>query len=256
MVCHGFFSGPSNNVNNNCNTIIRQQQCATIISSSPPRHRISPLYIYAPPGSGYVRSDILDDDDVEPSTHPELTAADIEQISPAVYPKTYEPMLEYPGTMRPGRTPENMPYHDLPGLDITDDDPVPWPHFQEIEWHHKWEPPHESALAMEEFIEVQGRWASVEEEAEMRMGMRRGVRERREMEEGGLKGGGGSGSGEPMVIMDDEEEDEDDDGDESSSTANIGIGLGEGVEALLQSAADSAKMKDDDEDSEDDGDDE
>ena len=95
-------------------------------------------------------------------------------------------MLEYPGTMRPGRTPENMPYHDLPGLDITDDDPVPWPHFQEIEWHHKWEPPHESALAMEEFIEVQGRWASVEEEAEMRMGMRRGVRERREMDVGGL----------------------------------------------------------------------
>ena len=47
-------------------------------------------------------------------------------------PDSYEPMMEYPGTMRPGRTPENMPFHDLP---IGDDDPepVPWPHFQQIE---------------------------------------------------------------------------------------------------------------------------
>ena len=237
------------NDNNNCNTIINNR-----LSSS------TTLYIYAPPGSGYVRSDIIDEDDpsyIEPTTHSELTTSDIEQISPPIYPSTYEPMLEYPGTMRPGRTPENMPYHDLPNLNINDPDPVPWPHFQEIEWHHKWDPPHEQALAMEEFIEEQGRWASVEEEAEMRMGMRRGVRERRELEEGG--GGKGGVGNEQMVIMDDEDEDDDEDS-ESSSTKNIGIGLGEGVEALLQSTVTdssegSEEVDDDDDEEEDEGED-
>jgi len=214
--------------------------CTNNIKSS--SQRSSNLYIFAPPGSGYVRSDVVDDDEIEPSTHPELQASDIEQISPSIYPKTYEPMLEYPGTMRPGRTPENMPYHDLPGLDINDPDPVPWPHFQEIEWHHKWDPPHESALAMEEFIEVQGRWASVEEEAEMRMGMRRGVRERRENEESLAGGKGGAGS-EQMVIMDDDDEED----EETGGTSNIGIGLGEGVEALLQSSTDTDEEEIDDE---------
>ena len=207
-----------------------------------------------------MRSDIIDEDDpsyIEPTTHSELTTSDIEQISPPIYPSTYEPMLEYPGTMRPGRTPENMPYHDLPNLNINDPDPVPWPHFQEIEWHHKWDPPHEQALAMEEFIEEQGRWASVEEEAEMRMGMRRGVRERRELEEGG--GGKGGVGNEQMVIMDDEDEDDDEDS-ESSSTKNIGIGLGEGVEALLQSTVTdssegSEEVDDDDDEEEDEGED-
>ena len=89
----------------------------------------SAVGVFAPPGSGYVRSDDATDEDAAES-HPELTAADISAISPRAFPDTYEPMLEYPGTMRPGRTPENMPYHDLPGLDTEDDDPVPWPHFQ------------------------------------------------------------------------------------------------------------------------------
>eukprot|EP00984_Skeletonema_dohrnii_P018839 scaffold8908_cov106-Skeletonema_dohrnii-CCMP3373.AAC.5 len=153
-------------------------------------------------------------------------------------------MLEYPGTMRPGRTPENMPYHDLPGLGVHDPEPVPWPHFQEIEWHHLWDPPHEQALAMEEFIEVEGRWASVEEEAEMRMGMRRGVRERREMEE--MNKVGGAGGGEQMVIMDDDEDDE------------SMIGLGEGVEALLKSPVEATavtKKEDIDEEEEEEEDD-
>ena len=243
------FTINSNNINKkNCNTF----SCTNNIKSSsqqiPSQQRSSKLYIFAPPGSGYVRSDVVDDDEIEPSTHPELQASDIEQISPSIYPKTYEPMLEYPGTMRPGRTPENMPYHDLPGLDIHDPDPVPWPHFQEIEWHHKWDPPHESALAMEEFIEVQGRWASVEEEAEMRMGMRRGVRERRENEESLAGGKGGAGS-EQMVIMDDDEEEDDEGG-----TSNIGIGLGEGVEALLQSSTDTDEEIDDETDDQDDSD--
>jgi len=72
-------------------------------------------------------------------------------------PDSYEPMMEYPGTMRPGRTPENMPFHDLP-IGDDDPDPVPWPHFQQIEWHHRWAPPHPHPIPMEEFIEQQGRW--------------------------------------------------------------------------------------------------
>eukprot|EP00581_Thalassiosira_minuscula_P028464 CAMPEP_0183750120 /NCGR_PEP_ID=MMETSP0739-20130205/827_1 /TAXON_ID=385413 /ORGANISM="Thalassiosira miniscula, Strain CCMP1093" /LENGTH=181 /DNA_ID=CAMNT_0025986057 /DNA_START=35 /DNA_END=577 /DNA_ORIENTATION=- len=127
------------------------------------------LQIVAPPGSGYLSTSSLEEDeeDYDPSA-PQLTPSDLSQISPPAFPKTYEPMLEYPGTMRPGRTPENMPYHDLPGLNVHDPNPVPWPHFQEIAWHHKWEPPHAQAPLMEDYIESQGRWASVEEEAEMR----------------------------------------------------------------------------------------
>lgn len=137
-----------------------------------------------------------------------------------------------------------MPFHDLPFLGVNDPNPVPWPHFQEIEWHHKWEPPHEQALAMEEFIDEEGRWASVEDEAEMRMGMRRGVRERREMEEGGIGatrsvGGGGVGvggsGGEQMVIMDDD--DEEDDGGAGGIASNLGFG--DGVKAFLTNPADS-----------------
>jgi len=174
---------------------------------------------------------------------PHITKEDILAVSPNAFPDTYKPMLEYPGTMRPGRTPENMPYHDLPGLGIHDPEPVPWPHFQEIEWHHLWDPPHEQALAMEEFIEVEGRWASVEEEAEMRMGMRRGVRERREMEEMSKAGGAGGGGGEQMVIMDDDEDDE------------SMIGLGEGVEALLKSPAPVVKKVEEEEEEEEEEDD-
>lgn len=215
------------------------------------QQRTRPLHVFAPPGSGYMRTD--ESDDVDPNDPYYLTKEEIQQISPSAFPDTYEPMLEYPGTMRPGRTPENMPYHDLPGLGMNDPNPVPWPHFQEIEWHHLWDPPHEQALAMEEFIEVEGRWASVEEEAEMRMGMRRGVRERREMEE--MSKIGGAGGGDQMVIMDDDDDDE-----------SIMIGLGQGVESLLKSPAAANKKSntkadfdfdeedDDEEDDDDDGD--
>ena len=57
--------------------------------------------------------------------------------------------------MRPGRTPENMPFHDLP-LDVDGKELIPWPHFQQIEWHHRWDPPHEHPIPMEEFIELNG----------------------------------------------------------------------------------------------------
>jgi len=212
-----------------------------------------------------VVTDEDDDHQLTSSSTPELTSSDLTQISPPAFPTTYIPMLEYPGTMRPGRTPENMPYHDLPNLGIDDPDPVPWPHFQEIEWHHHWDPPHVQALAMEDFIELQGRWASVEEEAEMRMGMRRGVRERREMEElasgksGATTGSGAQGGAQQMVIMDDDEEDEEGEGENDGSDI---VGLGEGVEALLKTAADmrgseeaasaSGSVADDDEDGSDD----
>ena len=93
--------------------------------ASPTKSTLS--MIYAPPGSGYSR---VEDEESE-------------------LPDSYIPMMEYPGTMRPGRTPENMPFHDLPIAD-SDPDPVPWPHFQEIEWHHRWDPPHPHPIPMEE----------------------------------------------------------------------------------------------------------
>jgi hypothetical protein len=188
-------------------------------------------------------------DNTDPNSPYALTAEQVDQICPPAYPDTYEPMLEYPGTMRPGKTPENMPYHDLPGLDVTDPDPVPWPHFQEIEWHHHWDPPEDAFPLMEDFIEMEGRWASVEDEAEMRMGMRRGVRERREMEE--------SAGDNTMVIMDDDDEDDSTIGDVPSM-----MGLGDGVKALIGSPQDTkktsskAELDDDDGDDEDDDDDE
>jgi hypothetical protein len=134
-------------------------------------------------------------------------------------PDSYEPMMEYPGTMRPGRTPENMPFHDLPIAD-SDPDPVPWPHFQQIEWHHQWAPPHPHPIPMEEFIELEGRWATPEMEAAMRAGNRRDARRRREMEEEQKR---------ETLIMDDEDDDQDEPQD-----------LGDGMFGQLGSAADQA----------------
>ena len=165
------------------------------------------LALYAPPGSGYFTRD--------------------DEVSDL--PDTYEPMMEYPGTMRPGRTPENMPFHDLP---IGDDDPepIPWPHFQQISWHHRYRPPHPYALSMEEFIEKEGRWASPEQEAEMRAGARRTARDRREQAEREKKSN---------LIIDDDDEDEDSD---------LPTLLGGGEYAQLGSGGDDDDDDDDDED--------
>jgi hypothetical protein len=157
------------------------------------------LFMFAPPGSGYARRE---DETSE-------------------LPDSYEPMMEYPGTMRPGRTPENSPFHDLPIAD-TDPDPVPWPHFQQIEWHHQWTPPHPHPIPMEEFIEQQGRWATPEMEAAMRAGVRRDVRQRQEMEEEQKR---------ETLIMDDDDDDETDDEPQD---------LGEGMFGKLGSDADQA----------------
>lgn len=161
--------------------------------------RTGPLFIYAPPGSGYATPE--------------------DEVSP--FPDTYEPMMEYPGTMRPGRTPEDQPFHDLP-IGDDDPDPVPWPHFQQIEWHHRWDPPHEQPLSMEEFIELQGKWATPEMEAAMRAGARRDVRERREQAETEKKS---------MVVIDDEDEDFD---------LDLPVELGDGMFGRLGSVSEEA----------------
>jgi len=158
------------------------------------------LCLVPPPGSGYAG--------------PEY---EIDEM-----PESYEPMMEYPGTMRPGRTPENMPFHDLP-IGDDDPDPVPWPHFQQIEWHHRWAPPHPHPIPMEDFIEQQGRWATPEMEAEMRAGSRRASRTRREMEEEQKR---------DTLIMDDDDDD-DDMGEELPQD------LGEGMFAQLGSTDDA-----------------
>ena len=161
------------------------------------------LRIYAPPGSGYAGPE-------DEESH---------------LPDTYEPMMEYPGTMRPGRTPENMPFQDLP-IGDNDPDPVPWPHFQQIEWHHRWDPPHEHPTTIEAFIEQQGRWATPEMEAAMRAGVRRDVRERREAAEAEKR---------DTIITDDEDED-----DDTMMVDDVPIALGDGIFGQLGSTADQA----------------
>lgn len=80
---------------------------------------------------------------------------------------------------------------------------------------------------MEEFIELQGRWATPEMEAAMRAGARRDVRERRELAENDRKS---------TLIMDD---DEDDIADE-----DVPVELGEGMYGQLGSAAEDALTAD------------
>jgi len=181
------------------------------------------LFIRAPPASGY---------------------ADIDDEQ-SYYPDTYDPMMEYPGTMRPGNTPENQPFSSLP-IQESDPDPVPWPHFQEIEWHHNWGSPHEHAIPMEDFIDMNERWATAEMEAEMRAGARRGVRERRELEE--------AQKAASFILDDDEEDDEDDD--------TVKLDLGQGVEAFIgtdkqepAAAVTEEEVEEDEEEDEDEGDD-
>uniref|UniRef100_A0A7S2XTH0 Uncharacterized protein n=1 Tax=Attheya septentrionalis TaxID=420275 RepID=A0A7S2XTH0_9STRA len=172
-------------------------------SSSSRGQKQSSLHIFAPPASGY-------------STQEDETNK---------LPESYDPMMEFPGTMRPGRTPENMPFHDLP-IGDDDPDPVPWPHFQEIDWHHNWGSPHDHPVPMEEVIENEGRWATVEEEADLRAGARRGVRERREAQEAGQG---------TAVIMDDEDDD-----DEGADDVEEQVDLGQGLNILIGSESPSA----------------
>ena len=72
---------------------------------------------------------------------------------------------------------------------------------------------------MEEFIEMHGRWATAEMEAEMRAGARRGVRERREYEE--------AQKAASFILVDDEEEDEEGGVEEET------LELGKGVDLMM-----------------------
>jgi len=137
--------------------------------------------IYAPPGSGYC----------QPEDEPEFFGG-----------PNYSPTMEYPGTLRPGRTRENIPFEDLP-IGDDDPDPVPWPHFQEIQFYHRWDAPHPHPKPVNEMIYDEGRWATPEEEAEMMRDARRGVRKMREMAEAEKKA---------FVVVDDEEDDDEEGG--------------------------------------------
>jgi hypothetical protein len=190
----------------------------TTTRNTPHSQIMTMLQVFAPPGSGY-------------------STPEDEELK---LPSTYEPMMEYPGTMRPGRTPENMPFHDLPlgnGNDNDDDANddlflVPWPHFQQIEWHHRWDPPpHPHPIPMEVFIEQNGRWASAEDEAAMRAGARKNVRQQRDEAETERK----------STILVDDDDDDDDDNDDDNDLVGMGEGmfgaLGSGREEAITAAA-------------------
>lgn len=140
-----------------------------------------------------------------------------EKIESAL-PDTYEPMMSFPGTMRPGKTPENMPYQDLP-IGDDDPDPIPWPHFQQIEFHHRWEVPHPHPGTMEDFIEQNGRWATLEQQAAMRLGARRAQRQQAEETQ-------------DTIITDDDDDEEED------FRRNDNVALGDGIFGTLGSDAD------------------
>ncbi len=184
------------------NVIFHEQTLSSFTSKTTSTN----LNLRAPPGSGYY----TDEDE------------------PNYFPETYEPMMEYPGTMRPGRTPENQPYSSLP-IQESDPDPVPWPHFQEVEWHHNWGSPHEHPIPMEEFIELHDRWASAEVEAEMRAGARRNVRNKRAQEE--------AEKALSFIVDDDDEDDED---DEEGGVGGTKLDIGEGVDALIGAGVEAA----------------
>lgn len=167
------------------------------------RHSTS-LSLIPPPGSGYI-------------------GPDDEMADPGNMPDTYKPLMGYPGTMRPGTTLENMPYQDLPISD-SDPDPVPWPHFQEIQWHHRWDPPHPNPDTMEDVIEKAGRWATPEQEAAIRAGARSSARQMQEAAEQKKQ---------DYVITDDEE-------DTDMDIREEPLSLGDGIFGKLGSDDDRA----------------
>lgn len=190
--------------------ILPSRSCVPSRPHSSRKHPTNnPLFVLAPQGSGYISSE--------------------DEMPDEPLPKTYKPIMGYPGTMRPGETPENQPYSSLPVGDY-DPDPVPWPHFQEIEWHHNWGSPHPHPIRMEDFIDMHGRWATAEMEAEVRKGARRGVRERRELEEAQKSA---------SFILDDDDDDDDEVdgvvGGAGSTGVKLDLGEGMDVDVLIGS---------------------
>jgi hypothetical protein len=132
------------------------------------------LHQYPPPGSGYLGA----------------------EDEKCYLPDTYEPTMEYPGTLRPGKTRENISFQDLP-IGDDDPDPIPWPHFQEIDFYHVWPAPHPDPKPIDDMIAEFGRWATPEEEAEMMRDARRGARLMKEMQEAEKKA---------FVLVDDDDD--------------------------------------------------
>ena len=165
------------------------KECSFVTNPSRSLLRLS--MVYAPPGSGYFTPE--------------------DEESPL--PPGYDPIMEYPGTMRPARTRENVPYEDLP-IDEDGPPPVPWPHFQEIPYHHVWGSPHDEApLSINQYIDDMGRWATLEEEAETIRQTRRAMRDAKAAAQQQAK--------EDMVIMDDDLEDDDDEDQDSFDTSKV-----------------------------------
>lgn len=164
---------PHNNVYNRCTATFLNpvgMPSRTLVA----QRKSIRLHQYPPPGSGYL-------------------GAEDEKCS---LPDTYEPMMEYPGTLRPGKTRENISFQDLP-IGDDDPDPIPWPHFQEIDFYHIWPAPHPDPQPIDDMIAEFGRWATPEEEAEMMRDARRGARLMKEMQEAEKKA---------FVLVDDDDD--------------------------------------------------
>lgn len=168
--------------------------------------------VYAPPGSGYFQAE---DEETE-------------------LPSTYEPMMEYPGTMRPTKARENMPYEDLP-IDEDGPPPVPWPHFQDIPHHHTWGAAHETPTPINTFIEQLGRWATLEDEAETIRQTRRAIREQ--------KAAQAAQKADEVVVMDDDTEDDDE--EEEEFTLEPAVFDAQVISSNVQNVQTVKKLEDD-----------
>lgn len=172
-----FYVGPRtrhSNLDNRCTTTFSNP-----VAGLPSRALVVPrksirLHQYPPPGSGYLGA----------------------EDEKCYLPDTYEPTMEYPGTLRPGKTRENISFQDLP-IGDDDPDPIPWPHFQEIDFYHIWPAPHPDPKPIDDMIAEFGRWATPEEEAEMMRDARRGARLMKEMQEAEKKA---------FVLVDDDDD--------------------------------------------------
>ena len=177
------------NVGITCNYQRTNTRRCPFVSYSP--SHVSLNMVFAPPGSGYCTPEEEED-----------------PMSPL-----YDPIMEYPGTMRPARTRENVPYEDLP-IDEDGPPPVPWPHFQELPYHHVWGSPHDEApVSINQYIEDMGRWATLEDEAETIRQTRRAMRDAKAAAQQQAK--------DDIVVLDDDLEDDEEDDVEELAVASL-----------------------------------
>jgi hypothetical protein len=178
----------SNNINHRCKISFANKE---VPCSWGRVQRKSRLHQHPPPGSGYLGA----------------------EDEKCYLPDTYEPTMEYPGTLRPGRTRENISFQDLP-IGDDDPDPIPWPHFQEIDFYHIWPAPHPDPKPINDMIAEYGRWATPEEEAEMMRDARRGVRLMKEMQEAEKKS---------FVLVDDDDDEAAEEIEDGSDVIESGV---------------------------------